>query len=349
VIRRLIGRVVGFAFSVLGRIGGRRKLRRWNRDAASEIRYHREQVRGFEERLHLRWAAGIDSLELLWLHVMEESDAYHQRQINQVVEEQDITFDALAQLHARACRAASESLTLLRTGYAEGAHTRWRTLHEIAVTMFFIQENDADLAERYLLHTGTQEWRAAQQYQRYQQELGSPPLSDQEMSDLEAHSDELVGRFGATYIYPYGWAADALGKKRPTFVDIEKAVSMDRWRPWYRMASEAQHAGSRALAYTLGVIAPAEARLTGASNAGLVEPGSGTAISLAQASTAFLTFRPDLRAVQAALAILQLSREVEERFEEAAVRLDADEMRARQEREPGEGLPHWSSASLIGD
>ncbi len=43
--------------------------------------------------------------------------------------------NALLMLHARTCLVASELETMIRCGYADGAAARWRTLHEMAVTI----------------------------------------------------------------------------------------------------------------------------------------------------------------------------------------------------------------------
>ncbi|MDQ2873309.1 MAG: DUF5677 domain-containing protein [Actinomycetota bacterium] len=46
----------------------------------------------------------------------------------------------------------SEVQSLLRSGHAAGAQARWRTLQELAVTVFVLGERDAGLSERFLLH-----------------------------------------------------------------------------------------------------------------------------------------------------------------------------------------------------
>jgi len=52
----------------------------------------------------------------------------------------DYQFEALVRLQAGAARVAGEIYALLLSGYASGAHARWRTLHEIAVTALFIAQ-----------------------------------------------------------------------------------------------------------------------------------------------------------------------------------------------------------------
>lgn len=231
----------------------RRTFLLWRRAAPTALSENRANATGFEARLRDRWQSGLDGLELLWLHAYEEGPRFNERYRATAAIQDDFLFDALARLHARACRVGSEVLALLRTGHADGAHARWRTLHEIAVTMFFLKGQDQRVAEAYLLHHRAHAYRVAEQYQRYHDQLGYPPYSEGEMRSMKQLRDDLVGRFWEDYDRNYGWAAEALGKRRPMFVDIEEAVQMDRWRPWYRMASEGQHAGSRGLAFILGL------------------------------------------------------------------------------------------------
>src|SRR5262249_50921986 len=43
----------------------------------------------------------------------------------------DFVFEALVRLHARSCLVAEEVCWLMEGGFASGAHSRWRTLHEL--------------------------------------------------------------------------------------------------------------------------------------------------------------------------------------------------------------------------
>ncbi len=78
--------------------------------------------------------------------------------------EGDFVFDVVIRLHARACQIASEVLKLLKSGFADGAHARWRSLHEVAVVALFIHKHGNDVAEKYLLHDVVESYRAATQY-----------------------------------------------------------------------------------------------------------------------------------------------------------------------------------------
>ena len=102
-------------------------------------------------------------------------------------------------MHARACQIASEVLVLLRSGHADGAHARWRSLHEIAVVSLFIKSAGNQIAERYLLHNTVESYKSAQLYQDYCKTLGYEPLSEQEFKEIESAYKHLVSKFGPAY------------------------------------------------------------------------------------------------------------------------------------------------------
>src|SRR3712207_5473713 len=97
------------------------------------LRWHRRQAAAFEKRLAARWRAGLDLYETILGLAYDAGARFNRRHRVHAAEANDLVFEVLTHLHARACRTASEVLALLKTGHATGAHARWRTLHEIAV------------------------------------------------------------------------------------------------------------------------------------------------------------------------------------------------------------------------
>lgn len=338
-MRRLLRWLLHVGLLAATKVAGRVTYRHWIRAAPDALLRYRQGIEGFESRLYERWGAALDALDVLYLCALEEGNYFNQKHRPEAAASQNFTFDALARLHARGCRVASEARALLRTGHAEGAHARWRTLHEIAVTAFFIR--DHDLGERYLSHVHATSHKAAVQYQEAAPRLNVTPFTDAEMADMERQRDALVARFGKEYTTDYGWAATALRKGRVTFRDLEAAVNMDHWRPYYRWASEGQHAGSRGLARPIGHMDPDDGPLlAGPSNAGLADPGMGVAIALSQTTIAFVTSEGDFRALRSAMALDRLLRRVEDAFMDAHEQLEADEERERAiGRGGGEQLP----------
>ena len=70
---------------------------------------------------------------------------------------------------------------------------------------------------------------------------------------MRAECDALVARLGAPYGEEWGWAADRVGKPRPTFHDIENAADLAHRRPFGRWSSQYIHAGPRAQFNVIGL------------------------------------------------------------------------------------------------
>ena len=100
----------------------------------------------FESNLYDVYSAAFDLLEMLLAISLEAGDSFNNDLRNEASSENDYVFEVLTRLHARACQIAYEILILLKSGLADGAHARWRSLHEISVTAFFISANGNDIA-----------------------------------------------------------------------------------------------------------------------------------------------------------------------------------------------------------
>src|SRR5699024_117475 len=88
---------------------------------------------GFENRLYQRWQYPIDLLELythISLRIGSGINSEHRRS---AADDDNYQFDALMRLHSRACQTSYEILELLKSGFADGAYARWRSLHESEV------------------------------------------------------------------------------------------------------------------------------------------------------------------------------------------------------------------------
>ncbi|MCX6032067.1 MAG: DUF5677 domain-containing protein, partial [Chloroflexi bacterium] len=285
------------------------------RDAPVMLAEHRIEREGFEARLLQKWGAALDLLEMLQVIALEGGDEFNHEFRPKAAAENNVVFEALTRLHARACQVASEVLTLLRSGFADGAHARWRTLHEIAVVASFIQQMGNDVAERYLLHNHIESYKAAQQYQNYFVRLGQDSIPEEELADLSSIYQQLVSRFGPAYRNSYGWAAAALGKDDPNFSDIERVASLDHLRPYYRLASHNVHANPKGMFFRLG-LSPESTNLllAGPSDAGLADPGHGTAISLSQVTTTLLTMEANIDRLVMCEVMMKLVDEISDAF-----------------------------------
>jgi hypothetical protein len=242
---------------------------------------HRER-KGFQKRLYKLWGRALDALYLLIEFSRESGERYHRSFKELAPREHDFIFEAHVRLHVKACQVSSEIWHLLAAGYPMGAHARWRTLHEIAVVSGFLADQDNDTAERYLRHEIIEAFDEMEEYCASYERLGYKPLDPQYIQTLSRERDELVNKYGREFRHTHGWAASALGLKRPTLRDLEAAVRLDHYRPFYGMANHGVHAGSRGLFFNLGRQPGERLPIAGASNGGLADPGHATAISLVQ-------------------------------------------------------------------
>ena len=300
-------------------------------EANAGLKADREYRQQFEERLEKHWQKPLELLDLFIALAFEAGSEFNDSFRQDAARSKDYRFDALTRIHARACQTASAILVLLRSGYADDAHARWRTLHEIAVVSMFIGDASQDVAERYLLHEVIQKYKGALQLQRHAKSLNEDPLSQSEFDQLETQRNLLVAKYGKPFKGDYGWSASELGKDRPTFTDIEESVDLEHWRPYYRMASDNTHANSHGAKFRLGLVdhQTDEMLLAGPSNAGLTDPGHSTAISLQQITLALLMTNTSFDTVvvmrileelqdEVGDAFLQAHRELEKKYDDLA-------------------------------
>ena len=299
-------------------------LKTIKQNAESMMPEKRQERRQFEKRHRRLWRKPLNLLDLFISAATEAGADFNSEFRNDAVQSRDASFEALTRLHARACQISLEILALLRSGFADGAHARWRSLHEITVVSFFIGQHGQKVAEMYLLHDAVQRYRSAVEYQKYAEKINYEPFTDEEFDCIKLRRDKLVGRFGKPFGSEYGWAAAVIGIGSPTIRHIEEHVEMSHLRPYYRMASDNVHPNSHGGYYRLGLGPHAdEVLLAGPSNFGLADPGHATAISLHQTTTALLATKSDLGCVVVIRTLQKLVDQVGEAFLEVHQQLEA--------------------------
>lgn len=164
----------------------------------------------------------------------------------------DVVFEVLSHSHGRSCQIAQEIITLVSNGFADGAHGRWRSLHEITTVACFVSQNDELLAKKYLEHENITKYKRALQYQKHYKALNFAPISDEDIDILKNRNDKLVKEYGPEFKSIYGWASSHVGNKNPNFAQIEELTEYDHMRPFYQLANINIHAGSESLFYRLG-------------------------------------------------------------------------------------------------
>lgn len=290
------------------------------------------ELEGFRRRLQQRWGAPLQLFAVqLGLSIQFGADL-NQWMRSKPSEGRSSLIECVLRLHARACQIAGEVEALLRAGFADGALSRWRTLHEVAVIAMFLQERGEDVAQRYLDHLAIDSLDLARKYAAAQEALGQHPVSPKEMQGLEARAAALKLKYGKDFGHEYGWAASALNIPSPNFTQIEKAVSIEKYRPYYKLASSTIHAGPKGAFWKLGLTADTQhGLLAGPSNAGLEEAGRLTALTLGLIGATAAVVAASIDATVWGRVIYELSKDVEAAFISASERLLDDEGRFDRE------------------
>jgi hypothetical protein len=274
------------------------------------------QRRAFDSEVSLAlredWGKAFDLTEMVIKSAVEVAEFFYDKHVPPDGVHA-YAFEALARLAARACRLAEEILVLMKAGYGQGAMSRWRALHEVAVVATFIQVNGDVCAERYFKHEAVESWRAAEEFQRHASTLGQEPNTVHQMAALKAEFDAVVLEYGTPFTGHYGWAYDDLRKSDPkadvNFPAIEASAGLAHMRPDYRLASHPNHAKAKGITFDPDL--PRAQRgavlLTGPGPAGLADPGNLAVISLTQVIAAFLDSNPGTASVLLMSVLLKLA------------------------------------------
>lgn len=300
-----------------------------NWEEASE--YQITECDSFRHRLIERWGTGLGHLRMLLSCCRELGDHTFKRHKKSRSIRHHYRRWVLLRLHVRGCQVADEVICLMENGFADGALARWRTLHEIAVVAVLIAEGDETLAERYILHDAVEVKRQADDYDATQVPMGFSPISKRRRSAIEREYKSAVDRFGKTFASPYGWSADALGLKKPTFKDLQEKAGQSAMNSYYKLASFNVHAGARNLFFNLGSMATEKTLLAGRSNAGLLEPDVRTAHTLSLLTSLYAEPGLDIDRLAELKAILLIRDAVMPALKAADELLHREEM-ARQSK-----------------
>ncbi|MFP1760132.1 DUF5677 domain-containing protein [Lonsdalea quercina] len=260
------------------------------------LREHRSLSDEFVARNISRWAEAFDLLETLIVICTESGEEFNSSYRPQAASEDDLVFDLVVRHHARACHIANEILCLLKNGFADAAHARWRVLHEVAATAMFIAKHGKECAERFYHHEVVDSYNGMVEHKKYEHRLQAKGPTVEEVAECKVQFDLLIKKYGKKYADNYGWASYLFpNHNKVGFGAIEKDVQLEHMRPYYKWASQNIHTGSKAMRNRLGLCETDEdILLVGQSNSGMTDPAHATAISLMQITTAILFLEPTL-------------------------------------------------------
>ena len=257
------------------------------------LNYQRNIMEGFENRLYNRWKIPLDLLECL-IHVTLKSGQKKRTKLSKINDaESNSKADALFQIHARALQISNEIVVLLKSGYPDGANARWRTLHELAVISFFLSKNSNVVSKRYLEHQSVKRYKEARDYNANCKKLGDTAISRRELNSLKREKESLCSQYADDFEKDFGWIPSSLLPQRH-FRALEDSVKLGKLHPYYNLACDSVHGGSKGF-YRLGLKLEQQEKLllAGPSNYGLVDPIQNTAISLSQITVCLLALQPD--------------------------------------------------------
>jgi hypothetical protein len=250
-------------------------------DAKKVVTAHTTQRGLFRRRVRRVWGRAIDELTHLVLRCRELGAASVQdRSIDRLDQ-------ALVYSWARGCQTALAISSLLEDGFADDAHARWRTLHELNIVAQFLRQHGDPIVERYFAHVDVKNYNVSREYQRCAPALGYPVEKPATIASLKAKRDAAVAKFPRLAEGDWAWARPALPaltpKRRATFTHLEESVGLAKWRAHVGMAHHNVHAGPHGALFRLGLPSGSRAiAIAGPSLHGLADPGHSTGISLVQ-------------------------------------------------------------------
>jgi hypothetical protein len=287
-------------------------------EASTEmLKERRELSDSFIQRNIERWGKGFDSLEILIVTCTEAGEDVNSSYRDKAVEEQNLVFDLVVRLHARACQISQEILCLMKSGFADAAHARWRALHEVNVTAKFIAKHGQECAERFHFHDIVDSYDGMREHKKYEDRLNEKAPKQRDIDECKAEYESLIQHYGKKFSGHYGWAAYLFPDHlRVGFGAIEKDVQLDHMRPYYKLASQNIHSGSKGTRSRLGLSeATEDMLLVGKSNSGMTDPAHATAISLGQITCTILMLHPTIDHIVLMNTILDFQVQVGEDFQ----------------------------------
>lgn len=273
----------------------------------------RLELAGFYRRFHNRWQRAFDTLEFV-VQAHEEAGvlfkSYHDLKFP-TDEEKTYEYSALILLHARACQVAREVLVLITAGYADGAMARWRALYEMATVAEFIREHGEETAERFLKYRVVETYKQGRKYEEHYEELGFEPLEDDALDRLSEQVDKLTDKYGNSYYSNWGWAEQDLEEDAHRG-EVAKQVGTVKFSPFYAMASNSVHGGSKGSQERLALRKSVQETLLplGPQEAGFTDPAQLTSLMLHRVTAALLELGEDPHWTAVTEALEQIAHEV---------------------------------------
>jgi hypothetical protein len=279
------------------------------------------------EAVQRMWGVALDQLDFLRNIVLEWSCEALELRSGPYANPN--TAFALDRLVARTYEVVGEIITLARSGYADGALARWRSLHEICVIAMFLAKQSDRCARMYLSHHQVEELRLLEMDRASGTANTYDTHSDRYISHLRRQKLAMVNTFGTAFSSDYGWASIELGRGKTTFRELENHVGLEILRRGYQRANSTVHGGALA---TLTRISLGISGVDGA----IVPPSYGceVAANYATASLSMMVAELCSRTENADLVAMSIvvhnhASKIREQIAQTQKKISADSPRAR--------------------
>ncbi|WP_163136401.1 DUF5677 domain-containing protein [Bacillus sp. FSL R5-0416] len=213
----------------------------------------------------------------------------------------------LMKIHVRSIKISKEIQTLLMSGFADAALSRWRSLHENSVIFKILMANYKDLefthelVSRFISYSEIERYKELIIYKRSQRKLELDPIGIEIEQEVKDQKDELIKKYGQEFFKPNMWASILFENKvkEIKFHQLEQLAGLDKLNAYYNQANMQVHVSPKGLYSSFSIIdddMQRELFSYGGSNYGLSLPGQLTAISLSQITTELLKLKPSVDA-----------------------------------------------------
>ena len=220
-------------------------------DKNNDLKKQEEKI---EKSIRSKYGKGLEIFDA-FIELNSKISAYTYEKYFKIFKtlEDHTKLDTLISIHVRACQIANEIKVLIRSGYADGAISRWRTMHELCITFLFLYDNDNETIQMYNDYQAIENWRKVKEYQEHYKTFGWEPFDKEDLESLENDRNEMIAKYGKEFGKGYGWTLKILPAGRRNIREIEKKVGQEHFRPIYTWASENVHSGVSGIKRKLGL------------------------------------------------------------------------------------------------
>lgn len=265
----------------------------------SILKFNTESDDIFFKSHNKQWGTLIEKLErFISFSVFVGSEINEEFRLS-ASETNDVMFDVLIKLHARASLASNEILCLIKNGYPDAALSRWRSLYDILVIFISIFTYGPECAEKFYHHHIVDKFnnlnKSKQAKDNYPEKYKDLVVDDDQAKQTEELYNYLLTTYGKKYRFDYGWLDGFVEPSNKngkiTFADIEKTLSLDHYAPYSKIASQNIHASSQSLILNLATNGSSYDQLcVGRSSLGAKVPIEGLTLCMFQITANLLNY-----------------------------------------------------------